>query len=344
MNIENIIVHEIQKEDEQSVATLDLRTNENTIDEHALTLSSQLTALFKKTGLNTGQFSQPENEDDPLPHFVTLLNTYYIADAFSDFVAFTQAASREFKRQLDDASSSKGGYLWFNHYTHNEEHFLSVVMLRKKAGLSLKSDLTLDEIEQLDLDKLHMAARINLSAWLNDSSQRYISFRIGKNAKDVTDYFAKFIGCVEYTKAKLDTQNLIAVTSKFCDTHELTAIQTENVKQLVLDTCISWLDNSQPAQLDRLSSILDNSLTLSEDDSGKFLEIAQNEPYCLTNEIPVERAALRGLTRYVGRNRKLSISFDSDLLNVSVFFDAGEKEILITDVPDSLIKQLSPSE
>ncbi|MCM5510671.1 nucleoid-associated protein NdpA [Vibrio coralliilyticus] len=340
MAIENIIVHEVRKEEEQSVADTIFREQENEVDSHAEDLSSHLSSLFRKTGLNTGQFTQPENEDDPAPHFVTLLSTYFIEGAFSDFIAFTKAASRHFKRQIDSSGSSKGGYLWFNHYTHGEEHFLSVVLLRKKAGMTLNSDLTLDEVEQLDLDRLHMAARINISAWLNGQSQRYIAFRIGKGARDVTDYFARFIGCEEYTRAKIDTQNLVKVTAKYCTEHNLTEQQTEQAKQLVFDRCLAWLDDSQPTKLDNLSTMLDSALSIEERHTGKFLEIAQNEPYCLTNEIPVERAALRGLTRFSGRNKRISLSFDSDLLNVSVFFNPSNDEIRITEPPESLINQL----
>jgi nucleoid-associated protein len=337
MGILNIIVHEVQKEDSKSPVKLICREEENVADQHAELLSSHLTALFRKTGLNTGGFGILESEDDPEPHFVVLLKRFFCDSQFKDFVTFTSAAARHFKKQLEKSGGAKGGYLLFNHYTYGDENFLSVVLLRKKFGLSLSDDLTLDEIEELDLDKLHMAARINLSAWKSRSSEKYISFRIGKDAKDVTDYFSEFIGCVEYTRAKVDTQNLVSVTKRFCSELGLSDNKSEEIKNFVFDQCISWLEEEVPVHLDQLSKILDSKLAL--EDSGRFLELAQGDPYFLTNEIPVEKRILKGLKRYIGRDSKLSISFDSDLLNVSIFYD-GENGLRITNIPSGLKDQL----
>lgn len=337
MGILNIIVHEVQKDDPKSTVTLVCREQENIADQHAETLSGQLSSLFRRTGLNTGGFGQPESDTDPQPHFVVLLKRFFSNGCFNDFLTFSKAAAQHFKRKLETAGGAKGGYLLFNHYTYGDENFLSVVLLRKKQGLSLSADLTLDEIEELDLDKLHMAARINLSAWVSGGSNKYISFRIGKAAKDVTDYFSDFIGCVEYTRAKIDTQNLVAVTKKFCFELGLTDDKTEEIKSFVFDQCIAWLEDGVSVQIDQLSQMLDARLGLQ--DSGSFLEIAQSDPYLLNNELPIEKSSLRGLKRYIGKDKKLSISFDSDLLNVSIFYD-DDDELKITKLPDALKQQL----
>lgn len=341
MGILNIIVHEVREKakgfDGKPVVELKCRDEENVIDQHAEQLSSQLSSLFRKTGLNTGGFTGQEVDTDSEPHFVVLLRRFFNGGVFTDFVKFSSAAAKHFKKELEASSSSKGGYLLFNHYDYAGENFLSVVLLRKKNGLALSTDLTLAEIEEIDLDKLHMAARVNLSAWCNGTSKKYIAFRVGKAAKDVTDYFSDFIGCEEYTRARVDTRNLVEATKVFCTQNGLSDEKSEDVKSFVYEQCISWLENGVGVHLDELSSLLDARYSL--ENKGVFLEIAQNEPFSLSNELPIEKSALRGLTRYSGRGQKISISFDSDLLNVSVFYD-GESEIRITDIPSSLKEQL----
>lgn len=338
MQIKHAIVHEVVKEEGTEAVTLIERDEENEINSHAQELSQQLSQLFRKTGLNSGGFIVPEDNEQP-PQFVNLLNQYFVDDNFIDFVSFSKSATKEFKKKLSKATGSKGGYLWFNHYFHNSEAFLSVVLLRKKFGLSLSEDLTLDEIEQLDLDKLHMASRINLSAWKRGDSNRYISFRIGRGAKDVTDYFSQFIGCEEFTKAKVDTQNLVSVTKEYCRTNNFDDEASENIKQFVFDRCIDWLSNDSPVLLENISSALDTCF--QPDKENTFLEIAQNEPFNLNNEMSVEKATLKSLTRYSGKSKNLSISFASDLLNVSVFYNSQNKSLRITDIPKSLLDQLA---
>lgn len=338
MGIHNIIVHEVRKEDDQAEAKIYPREEENTIDPQAKNLGKELSELFRKTGLSTGQFSGQENEDDPIPHFVSLLDKYYDSEEFINFTEFSRSATDEFKRKLDKSIKSKGGYLWFNHYTHNKEHFLSIVLLRKKNGLSISDNLTLDKIESLDLDKLHMAARINLDKWKIGGSSRYIAFCIGRAAKDVTGYFSKFIGCEIYVRAKVDTQNLILVTNDYCSKHAFSEEDSIDIKQAVFDQCIVWIKEEKPVLIENISSYLDIKFSPKEPDL--FLEIAQNEPYNLTNEIPIDKRALKGLTRFSGRTKNLSLSFDSAQLNESVFYNSKRGEITITAIPPQLMKQL----
>jgi len=337
----NIIVHEVKKNNTESEFKLHPRDSENPIDNHSKKLVKELTDLFRKTGMSTGSFITPETEDDPKPHFVKVLENHFDGSSFDDFVAFSKAATKEFIKKLNASSSSKGGYLWFNHYIYNNDHFLSIVLLRKKHGLAL-NDLTLDEIERLDLDKLHMAARINLSTWKNGSSSKYIAFKVGRDAKGVTDYFSLFIGCEEQTQSRVDTANLIEATKQYCIGHNLSAEKTETVKQFVYDQCVSWKDEEQPVLLDNLSTLLDTSFAIDKpDEHGKFLEISQSAPFLLNNEIIIHKDALKGLTRYKGNNTKMRLSFDSELLGETVIYDKSTGYLEFRDIPSNLKAELN---
>lgn len=336
MPILNAIVHEVRKETSEN-AKISERDVENIVDDHTENLSLQLSQLFRKTGLNTGEFPELKDEDDKSPLFTQLLDKYFKSNKFSDFTKFSKSASKILKGEMDKAQGTpKGGFLWFNHYTHKSDHFLTVALLRKKSGLSISSDLSLDEIESLDLDKLHMAARINLSLWQKKKTHKYISFRIGKDAKDVTDYFAKFIGCIEYTQTKVDTKNLIQVTKQYCIQHAFNDEKTEDIKQFVLERCTYCLEESRPISIENLSTAIDNSFSPPED--GAFLEIAQDDPYNLNNEVSIDRNALKSLTRYSGRNKDISISFKSSLLHKKVIYN--KTSITFKVIPENLKRQL----
>ena len=211
--------------------------------------------------------------------------------------------------------------------------------MRKISGLSISEKLTLAEIERLDLDRLHMAARINLKNWSQGQSEKYISFRIGRLARELTDYFSNFIGCEEATKSKIDTLNLVEVTKVYCEKHSFDEVKTQNVKEFVYERCVDWLSEDQPILIDTLSELLDG--VFKPEESDLFLEIAQEEPFFLNNSLPIEKTALRSLTRYSGKTKKMSISFDSDLINKTVFFNEKTGQLTIKDVPEGLKEQLS---
>ncbi|PTP34448.1 nucleoid-associated protein [Vibrio splendidus] len=339
MEILNVILHNLLKVEDSTKVELADRKTENEINDSAQHLSKGINEKFNATGLNMGHFKLAEHDDDPLPHFESLLNKYYIDGAFTDYVTFTVSAARYFQKQLQEAPKAKGGHIWFNHYTHNENSFLSVVMLREKTAMRIDA-LELEEFESVDLDKLHMAARINLTKWLEnkDNTGRYISFKIGREAKKVTDYFAKFIGCEEFTESRDDTRTLIKVISSYCEHHKFSNDKTEIVKSAVYDKIAAWKKEGMTSiKLDSLSEALD-ALYLPEDEDAKeksqLISIAQNEPFNLNNEITPDTRELRRLKRYAGQNKDMSISFASELLNKSIFYKDGV--LTIKNIPQNL--------
>lgn len=345
MDIRNIIVHEVEKYKSEtsgeSYAKVNPRNEPNPIDDHSTKLVAQLSRLFRNTGLSSGNFKSPETDSDRITDFEYLLNIYFDNGRFDDFVTFTQEAARKFRDALDNAPNAKGGYLWFNHYVFDQKHFLSVVLLRKKEALRIRN-LSLDPIEEIDLEKLHMAARLNLSDWLENDpmKNRYISFRVGRASDGVTDYFSDFIGCQEYTVAKEDTANLIKITSDYCKSHNLSEKKFGTAKTEVYDKCSQWKAEDKPIYLSKISELLDNVFSIEGEEAGKFLQIAQNEPYLLNDEIKIDKGVLGNLIRYRGNNSKMNISFDSDLLNETVIFDPDTGVLEFREIPEKLKNQL----
>ncbi|MGB1201709.1 MAG: nucleoid-associated protein [Cognaticolwellia aestuarii] len=122
------------------------------------------------------------------------------------------------------------------------------------------------------------------------------------------------------------------------DSNNFNDVASTNIKQFVFERCTEWLANDEVILLENISAALDASF--QPQNKGSFLEISQSDPYNLSNEMSVEKAALRSLTRYNGKNKDLSISFSNELLNVSVFFDKKSKSLKITELPQSLLTQL----
>ncbi len=344
MEILNVILHNIKKKEDKSAVEEKLRPNENEKDDSAKGLSKSINEIFNKTGLSMGHFIIKNRDDDVGSHVETLLKKYYVDNRFTDFVEFTKSCTLHLKKKLQDKSAikAKGGHVWFNHYMHAEQHFLSVVLLRQKVSTSIE-DLSLKQFDSIDLDKLHMGARINLTKWAKSAgASKYISFKIGREAKTVTDYFSNFIGCEAFTAAKVDTKAMIDVLNAYCDFHKIENEKKEHLKSFVHATISDSLSNGDTTiKLDRISELLDNKFEIDEAEKGVFLKTAQNEPYSLNNEISPDKRELGRLKRYYGKNNDVSVSFSSNLLNVSVFYDHEKGVLTIKDVPEKLKQQLS---
>ncbi|MBR7887893.1 nucleoid-associated protein [Marinomonas sp. A79] len=337
MSISNLIVHEIQKQQGERKAILIARPNENPIDDQAETLFAQVTSLFNRSGMNTGRFANPQGSVDgaQLP---ALLTKYFKEDAFTDFPSFTRECAANYLTYLEPVEEVAGGLLWFNHYELHGTHFLYIVMLKRKEGIGLSADLSLSQIEQIEVEKLHMSLRINLSAWQAGDEGRYISFRFGRAPKHESEYFTQFIGCDEPKVAAKETRKLVDLTSAFCQSEGLASKQANEFKKVVAEQCQAKAEEREPLAIKDIASQVASRFSVEQ--ANKFLEIADSDSFKMEQEIFVEKAALKKLTRLSGSSRALTMSFDSDLLGESIVFDADTGTLTIKELPKSLLKQL----
>lgn len=337
MSISNLIVHEIQKNEDERKAILIARPNENPVDGQAEALSTQVINLFNRSGMNTGRFINPQGSEEgaQLP---TLLFRHFKDNSFTDFSGFTKACSAEYLKHLEPVEEAEGGLLWFNHYELHDTHFLYIVMLKRKKGIGLGVDLSLSQIEQIETEKLHMALRINLTAWQSGDEGRYIAFRFGRAPKSESEYFTQFIGCDEPKAAAKETRKLVDLTSAFCQSEGFPSKQVNEFKKVVSEHCQIKVEDREPLVINEIAKEVESRFSIEQ--ANKFLEIADSDSFKMEKEIFVEKAALKKLTRLSGSSRALTLSFDIDLLGESVEFDANTGALMIKDLPKSLLKQL----
>lgn len=337
VSISNLIVHEIQKNSSNDKALLIARPEEMAVDDQALALSQKINDLFNRSGMNTGRFSNPDGSDEgsQLPG---LIKQHFDGAGFSDFVGFTKACAAEYVRHLEPVEDVEGGLLWFHHYQVQDTSFLLIVLLKRKQGVVLNSDLSLEQINQIEMDKLHMALRINLSAWKAEDEARYIAFRFGRAPRHESDYFTAFIGCNEPAAAAKETRKLVDLTSAFCQEMNVPQKAAVELKRVVADRCLEKVEDKEPIELKEIAAEIETQF--SADQASKFLDLAASESFNLEKEIFVEKAGLKKLTRYSGSNKTLTLSFDSDLLGESISFNEATQSLTINDLPRSLLKQL----
>jgi len=302
-----------------------------------MALSQKINDLFNRSGMNTGRFSNPEGSDEgsKLPG---LINQHFNESGFSDFVAFTKACAAEYVRHLETVEDVEGGLLWFHHYQVQDTSFLLIVLLKRKEGVVLNADLSLEQINQIEMDKLHMAMRINLTAWKAQDEARYIAFRFGRAPRHESDYFTAFIGCNEPAAAATETRKLVDLTSAFCQEMNVPQKAAVELKRVVADRCLEKVEDKEPIALKQIADEIEGQF--SAEQAKKFLDLASSESFNLEKEIFVEKAALKKLTRYSGSNKTITLSFDSDLLGESISFNEATQSLTFKDLPKSLLKQL----
>jgi len=112
-------------------------------------------------------------------------------DGDIDFIGFSQAATAHLSR-LMAGSGTSGGYVLFAHLSSGPSDYLLIAVLQSSEGVAMNDELEIIPSTQLDLSRLQMAARINLSHWQAEAdATHYISAISPKSSS----YFQDFLGC-----------------------------------------------------------------------------------------------------------------------------------------------------
>lgn len=328
MNIRHVIVHLLEKEQHQTQVAVSMRPDELPISNRLTTLLDHVRKLYNRgSGRGWGEFQEER--------FLAVQVSEYLEERI-DFYLLTTRAVGELVGHLKTTPLSTGGYLLFVEYDERGDHFLMIVMLKSTPGLTFDAALEILDVQHLDLQKLHFAARVNLTARAA-GRPKYISFIRGRATAGVTTYFKEFIGVTEYSDALLKTKELVNAVINYLDERGLPPEELEAEKSRVHAYCANVASEDRPVYLEDLSRFLD------EENPTDFLEYANSEDVQLEDEIHIEKSVLKPLVRYYGKDKDVSISFSGHALKAQrVTYNPERDELTIHRVPVALRAQLSP--
>ncbi|NLJ91666.1 MAG: nucleoid-associated protein YejK [Aeromonadales bacterium] len=329
LDIEHIIVHSLFL-DEQGQAQLELREQELATGAAVSELMSELHHIYNtKAGKVFGYF----NEEDT--GFRDLVRR--VEDESLNFTAFSHQAAERLLAELNRLEMAEQGILLFVRYQWLGAHYLLITLLDNKDSVTVTESLDVSRASYLDLGKMQLAARLDLTELrTRPDSHRYFSFIKGRAGRKVSDFFLNFLSCVEGMDPKAQSQGLLKAVDEFCETRQLSKEEKQESKALVNKYCREQLKEGAELELRELSA------ELGTDNDLDFYQFVSEE-YELEDKFPVDRSALKGLTKYVGSGGGLTISFDQKLLGERIQYDAHSDTLIINGLPPNLKSQLVKS-
>lgn len=329
MKLNQLILHKLLKE-QNGVTQLELRKKPYPItgtEEEFITESKEV--YYHKSNPNFGVF---ESNSKSYP-YQTLVDDYLKNKI--DFLQFTKSAMEHLKSIISQEPQATGGSVIFAHYIVNKEEFILVMMLNSKKQFNVNDDLGLYDVLVLDIEKLDLANTLNITKW-KKGDDTYLSFARGR--KEISKYFRHFIGCTDQTSAKQSSQSLKGALLDYVGGLDLNNAEKEDIRNRVFNYCVEKIKKHEDISLSHISSLID------EDNPDSFKKFAANEKYGVSAFVKGHKQTLKSLKFYVYRSKKLTIEFDSSLINESVFYNENKNELRIKNIPDELRKQLTNSE
>ncbi len=119
------------------------------------------------------------------------------------FLQLAEQATSQLVVQLVQHQIQETGYFMLCHYRYLATEYVLVTLLGSKDYFSVTPDLLLSTDQHLDIARMQLAARIDLTEYQTSPEQnKYISFIRGRAGRKVADFFLDFLGCAEGVIAK----------------------------------------------------------------------------------------------------------------------------------------------
>lgn len=329
MEVSEAIVHLLQKEQGSAEVTRQPRNELSNIDGNMTRLATTVLELYQKTSnLGYGTF----DPDESTYRFSPLLKEYVASQ--KNLVEFSQAALNIVASRMGEQLFATGGYMLVVRFSHSARDWLLIVMLKLKPGTGIDpATLDLNGTDIFDVDRLHEAARIDLTKWQStDNTGNYVSFakaRVG--GQDISRYFRNALGCTDYNDSKHNTEKLIDAVNRYIG--EMEPIKKKEIKQKTYDYCLEKHKSGEPFSLEALS------MRLSETEPQAFINyVRRNEAdFAISDGFRPHQKTFSRFKRIFKKWKTISLAFDvEDLANGSIRLDQTNNAITISSIPEDL--------
>ncbi|RTE64576.1 nucleoid-associated protein [Amphritea opalescens] len=347
MDLKFLAIRELIKEADDSLATISEKGGAIDVeDPMAQQLFNALVSAYgKRSALTHGSFNEENSEGYP---FIAGFKKFI--DSTPDDATFLSLCDQALAQlaaslQQPSARSATGGYVIFMYYSSDVFDYLLIGLVRDKSGVAFDQDLNPTKVIEVDLEKLHQAAKINITTY-KEGSDSYLSFIGSRRKGDITHYFSNALGCTDVVPSKKSTSDLIRASEDFCRHYHLEEKQDEIVEDVV-----SYLsrqrEDKQSAYLPDVAQIFDNHLPpeQAEQATGTFSKFANSENYQVSQEFQPHTSTINSYTKVKAKMDNWQLDFAKRSLgnpnsNSEIEFDPQTNSLRINRLSTKVIEQL----
>lgn len=243
---------------------------------------------------------------------------------------------------------ASGGYILFADYESNGVRYFLSAMVKQKPGYKITGELEIEDLEYIDLSRLHQAARISFDKYkayqkANDVDKldiNYLSFVNPSNNSKTAGYFVLAFGCEAGAPSAKATQAVVSESVVFFKREDTLKVYAEDIRAKLYDYLGSKQHNQDSAKLSEIEHIAREFFPADDADrlSEELVSHLNSDEVGVPNEFIVNKSKLHKMTHIVYKGDDLQLTFDKDDLgddpDAKFYFD-GTK-LIITELPQDL--------
>ncbi len=308
-------------------------------------LAHQINHSFNsKPGKGVGHFTEEAAGGEDTISFKTSLAEFMHAqkervDNLEDILhAFKLTSGDKLIKALTDTGTVQTGFLIFCQYEFLATQYLMITLLNTRSHVEINQALELNAREHLDLAKMQLAVRIDLTQLeIQPEQKRYVSFIKGLMGRKVSDFFMDFIGCEELVDIKQQNKQLISSVDAYLASENLDREEQQQHRDEVKSYFKEKIDSGESLSIKELSG----RLSPDSDSEHSFEAFTQTLEAPLEENIQPDPAALRQLAKFTGQGGGISLSFERKLLGDKIIYDPVSDTLTIKGIPPNLKDQLT---
>ncbi|TAP34766.1 nucleoid-associated protein [Alteromonas sp. KUL42] len=269
-----------------------------------------------------------------------------------DFIELTKTAMNSLQNKARDVNFASGGYILFASYVSDTKPFLLVAMIKQRAGIQLNEKLEPVGIQELDLSKLHKAARINVERYLQheeaeeeDKDQfSYLSFVSPRTNQSASGYFIKALGCSGGVAASRATDSACKETAKFFRKNSELKANVKELKADVLSYLRECYDEKRAASINDLTGIARKHLPANYGDDKRnemekeLAEHLNSKDVQVPNEFRVHLATINKHAKIKLKTANWQFQFEKHALgsteNAEIWYDKTNNRLVINNLTE----------
>lgn len=336
LEIKNFVIHQLLKDAGTRVVQSKQAKKLIAISEKEKTFLTNLDKSYhKKSSPIYGIFANEK------PNFKNDLISYS-TDEFT-FYDFSISVMNYYKEILENTPAATGGYMILCEYTNKStlKDLLLVLMINNKEGYVVNEvNLTLEDIKNLDLNRVDVACLINLTEWknieeeLDTDRQTYLSFV--KGMKQVSYYFMTFVDVDNKKTSTESTNNLIKAFDEYSTEKEWDRDTKIKKRNQIFEYSHECMATKKEILLKRISTILD------PENPEDFENFSTEEGRKVSSVISGDKSKMKVFKYLTYSDESLKIEFDSALLlNETIHYDKLSNKLTIKNLPKELVDKIN---
>ena len=330
-NVNEFVVHQISLSEEGKLVFIP-RPSCFEVSGAITELATQLHSNFNaKPSKGVGSFGR--DLDPTMPNLLAQMRSKEI-----DFYQFSVTASQHLVKTITDEAMLETGYVIFSLYNYLATDYLLITMLDTKDSMSVNQQLDLTSNKFLELSKMQIAVRIDLTQLdVSADDERYISFIKGRMGRKVSDFFMSFMSCEE----KVDTKSQNKQFVQHLDTYLATQPLNANEKHEHRLSVSKYYKDKAALGEDIAIDDVDSVLPAMSEGRHSFASFNARLEQPLEPTFQADKSMVNIMNKYSGSGGGVSISFERKLLGQRVHYDINSDTLTITGLPPNLKDQLT---